>query len=119
MLYVSLRDGTVRRYDLRSSNGIEAWSEDSSDPGFVPSVRGLALGSDGSRVDLPAPRRFRRPVVYRVEVVRDRAGERLGERISAVCDDVVVSLTMHLNGRVGRFRLDVDRRGTARFVPGS
>lgn len=118
MLYVSLRDGSVRRYDLLTPDGRDAWFDDSSDRGYVPSVRGLALGSNGSRVDLPAPRRFRR-LIYRAEVVEDREGVPLAERVSAVCDDVVVSLTMHLNGRTGRFRLDVDRRGTARFVPSS
>lgn len=119
MLYVSLRDGSVRKYDLRVAGEIETWSEDSSDPVFVSSVRGIALGSDGSRADLPAPRRFTRRVVYRAEVVRDREGEPIAERVSAICDDVVVSLTMHLGDRVGRFRFDVDHRGTARFVPSS
>ena len=115
MLYVSLRDGTVRQYDLRTPGGIGAWSEDSSAPGFGPSVRGVALGCEGPRVALPAPRRFRRPIVYLVELVRTRGGEPLAERISAVCDEVVVSLTMHLNARAGRFRLDLDRR---RSLPG-
>jgi hypothetical protein len=116
VLYVSLRDGTVRRYDLRAPEGRNSWAVDSTARGYVASVRGVALGSDGSRVDLPAPRRFRR-VLYRAELVRDRGGEPLAERVSAVCDDVVVSLTMHLNGRSRRFRFDVDRRGTARFLP--
>lgn len=117
MLYVSLRDGSVRKYDL-TAGGIEAWSEDVSDPVFVSSVSGIAVGSEGVRADLPAPRRFKRRIVYRVELVRDRDDEPIAERILAICDDVVVSLTMHLNDR-GRFRFDVDRRGTARFIPAS
>ena len=118
MLYVSLRDGSVRKYDLRTDSGLSDCSTELLELGVASAVRGLALGLDGARVDLPAPRRFRR-VVYRAEVVLDRAGAVVSERVSAVCDDVVVSLTMHLNGRGGRFRLDVDRRGTARFLPGS
>lgn len=114
MLYVSLRDGTARRYDLRSPDGLEAWSSDSVRPDFVGAIRGIALGLEGARADLPAPRRFRR-VIYRVEVLG--ADDPVAERVSAVCDDVVVSLTMYLNGRSGRFRFDVDRRGTARFIP--
>jgi hypothetical protein len=118
VLYVSLRDGTVRRYDLLA-HGIEDWYRDVSEPAFGSLVRGVALGSDGSRADLPAPRRFRRRIVHRVEVVRGDDDVPIAERISAICDDVVVTLTMHLGGRVGRFRIDVDRRGTARFVAGS
>lgn len=114
MLYVSLRDGTVRKYDLRIPDEFEAWSSDSTNPMFVELIRGIALGSEGSRADLPAPKRFRR-VIYRAEVLGSE--ETTAERISAICDDVVVSLTMYLNGRAGRFRCDVDRRGTARFIP--
>jgi hypothetical protein len=116
VLLVSLRDGSTRRYDLREVGGRDEWSSDSGDRLFVASIRGVCLTSNGVRVDLPVPRRFRR-IRYGAELVEGEDGP-IAERVTAFCDDVVLALTMHLNGRTGRFRLDLDRRGTARFVPG-
>jgi hypothetical protein len=118
VLYVSRRDGTVRTYDLRTVEGRREWSTDARDPSWQRGVSGAALGSDGHRADLPLPRRFKQ-VTYSAELVLDKAGEPTAERISAICDGVVVALTMYLNGRTGRFRVDADRRGTRRFIPDS
>jgi hypothetical protein len=118
VLFVNRRDGTVRRYDLRTEGGRRDWSVDAVDPRWLGEVSAVALGTDGHRIDLPRPRRFR-DLTYSAGIVRDRRGEAVAERVVAVADGVVVSLTMHLNGRSGRFRLDVDRRGTPRFRPDS
>jgi hypothetical protein len=116
VLYVSRRDGSVRSYDLRTEGGRRDWSSESADPRWADEVSGVALGSDGSRADLPRPRRFP-SVAFAAELLLDRDDEPVAERVAAICGDVVVTLTMHLNGRSGRFRLDVDRRGTPRFRP--
>ncbi len=118
MLYVSRRDGSVRGYDLRTIEGRREWSTDARDPSWQRGVSGVALAEGGHRADLPVPRRFN-SVSYSAELVLDRAGEPTAERISAICDGVVLSLTMYLNGRGGRFRVDADRRGTRRFMPDS
>jgi hypothetical protein len=118
VLYVSRRDGSVRTYDLRTVEGRRDWAADARDPSWQRGVSGVALAANGSRADLPVPRRFRN-VTYSAELVYDRAGEPTAEKVSAVCDDVVLSVTMWLNGRSSRFRFDADRRGTRRFIPSS
>lgn len=118
MLYVNRRDGSVRRYDLGTEEGRRDWSSDTADPRWADEVSGVALGVDGHRTDLPRPRRFTE-LTFSAELLLDRDEEPVAERVAAICGDVVVSLTMHLNGRTGRFRLEVDRRGTPRFRPGS
>lgn len=118
MLYVSRRDGSVRTYDLRTVEGRREWAADARDPTWQRGVSGVALGQEGARADLPVPRRFK-VVTYSAELVLDRGGEPTAERISAICDGVVLSVTMYLNGRSGRFRVDADRRGTRRYIPSS
>lgn len=116
MLYVSRDDGSVLSLDLRSEAGLETWRHLTTEPGFHQSVRGLALADGPHRADLPVPRRFR-VEAYDAEVIRDKAGEPVAECVRAWLDDVLVTLTMHLNGRTGRFRVDLDRRGKVRFRP--
>jgi hypothetical protein len=117
MLYVSRRDGTTRSYDLLSNEGRREFLLDArqSNP---DEVRSVALASNGARADLPVPRRFR-VVSYEASLELDREGEPTAEIVSAICDGVVLSMTMYLNGRSGRFRFDVDRRGTPRYRPPS
>lgn len=81
-------------------------------------LTGVALGDAGSRVDLPLPRRFRE-VRFSAEVLLDRSNSPVAEKVSALADGVLVSLTMYLNGRNGRFRVDLDKRGRARWIPTS
>lgn len=118
MIYVSRRDGSVRTYDLRTFEGRRDWAVDARDPFWQRAVTGVALAANGVRADLPLPRRFR-DVTYAAELVHDRTGEPTAERVFAYCDGVVLSITMYLNGRSGRFRVDADRRGTRRFIPSS
>ena len=115
MLYVSLRNGTTTSFDLGDPDGFRAWEILASDPS---GLTGLALSADGYRADLPLPRRFRE-LRFSAEVLRGADGVATAERILAVADGVVLSLTMRLNGRVGRFRVDLDKRGKARWVPPS
>ena len=115
MLFVSRRDGTVRRYDLRV-NGLREFENDVADPEWVLGVSGVALGFGDARADLPRPKGFFEDTVYEAELLRDDL-DPVAERVVAVVDGVVISLTMYLNGRSGRFRVDVDHRGTPRFVP--
>lgn len=114
MLYASLRDGSVRSYDLRADP--PAHAEDLRV--LRTEITALSLATDGHRADLPLPRRFR-SVAFSAEVVRDRDGEVVAERVAAFCDGVHLSLTMHLNGRTGRFRVDLDRKGVRRYIPRS
>ncbi len=117
MLYVSRRDGTTRSYNLESNDGRREFISDAR--AISPEeVRSVALASNGVRADLPVPRRFR-VVSYEAGVELDRDGDPVAEIVSAICDGVVVSLRMYLNGRLGRFRFDVDRRGTPRYRPTS
>lgn len=113
MLYASLRDGKVLTFDLSTPEGSGAWENLASDPS---ALTGVALGADGHRADLPLPRRFR-DVRFSAEVLRDRGGAPTAERVSVTADGVVLSLTMRLNGRAGRFRLDLDKRGRPRWTP--
>lgn len=113
MLYVNLRDGSALNLDLTSEEGRSAWRRLARDP---REIRGVALGQDGRRADLPLPRRFRE-LAFEAEHLADPDGHPLAERISVLADGVVLTLTMHLNGREGRFRVDLDKRGRARFRP--
>ena len=115
MLYASLSDGRVLTLDLQTPDGLRAWEELTSGSDVL---RGVALGTAAGRADLPLPRRFRE-VAFSAEVLRDREGAPVAERVSALADGVLLSLTMHLNGRAGRFRIDLDKRGRARWLPAS
>lgn len=115
MLYVSRRDGTSVAYDLRRGDDRRRFAVDARATG-LPAIRAVSLAANGARADLPVPRRLT-VVGYAARLDLDRAGEPVAEVVSAVCDGVVASLTMYLNGASGRFRLDVDRRGTPRFRP--
>lgn len=115
MLYVSRRDGTVRRFDLRTEEGRLGCDAELA---VVGEVSGVALGMGDRRADLPRPRRLR-ILAYAGECIRDEGGDPLAERVRVVCDGVSISLTMHLTGRRGRFSVAVDRVGTPRFRPGS
>lgn len=115
MLYASLNDGRVLTFDLLTPEGLRAWETLASGPAGG-ALTGVALGQDGARTDLPLPRRFRE-VRFSAEVLRDRAGDPAAERVSALADGVLLALTMHLNGRSGRFRVDLDKRGRARWTP--
>jgi len=117
LLYASLHDGRVLTFDLLTPGGLRDWETLASGP-TGGALTGVALGQDGSRTDLPLPRRFR-DVRFSAEVLRDRAGEPAAERVSALADGVLLSLTMYLNGRSGRFRVDLDKRGRARWTPSS
>jgi hypothetical protein len=118
VLYVNLRDGSALTLDLWTEDGENEWTSRADDPAFHTSVRGVSLALDGHRADLPLPRRFR-SVRFSAEVIRDGDGRAVAERVSANADGVLLSLTMYLNGRSGRFRVDLDKRGRARFCPGS
>ena len=118
MLYVNLRDGSALTLALGTDEGSSEWAERSARPEFHQSVRGISLALNGSRTDLPLPRRCR-DVTFEAELIRDNDGEPVAERVSAIADGVVLSLTMYLNGRGGRFRVDLDKRGRPRFLPGS
>lgn len=112
MLYVAVRDGRTLRIDLGDEDDLSLWREVSSDP---DSIRGVSLATSSARSDLPLPRRFSE-VRYEVEVIRSDEGV-VAERVSAVCDGVVCTLTMYTNGKSGRFRVDLDKRGRRRFRP--
>lgn len=116
MLYVARSDGRVLRFDLHAADDVRAWLTLASAADFHANVRSLALAYEGHRADLPMPRRFRE-VRYEAELVRDVGGRPVAECVSAVLDGVVISLTMYLNGRSGRFRVDLDKRGQRRFRP--
>jgi len=116
VLYVSRQDGSVLPVDLRTEDGAQTWRSIAAAPDFPHTVRGLALAEGPHRADLPLPRRFR-VEAFDAEVVRNGAGEPVAERVRAWLDDVLVTLSMHLNGRAGRFRVDLDRRGKLRYRP--
>jgi hypothetical protein len=116
-LYASLIDGRVMPFDILTPDGLRGWETLASGPDGG-ALTGVALGTGGARADLPLPRRFR-GVRFSAEVLRDRAGEPAAERVSALSDGVLLSLTMFLNGRSGRFRVDLDKRGRARWTPPS
>lgn len=116
MLYVNLDDGSVLTLDLQAVSEERRWRGLVSDPSFHETVRGISLALNGHRTDLPLPKRFRE-IKFDAEVLRDKEGAAVAERISAHADGVVLSLTMYLNGRGGRFRVDLDKKGRARFVP--
>ena len=114
MLYVAVSDGRTFRIDLGSESDLSLLKSFSG-PG---EVRSIALSVGGHRADLPLPRRFH-SVEFEAEVVRDADGEAVAERVAAVCDGVYLSLTMSTNGQLGRFRIDLDKRGRRRFAPRS
>lgn len=115
---MNLDDGSVLSIDLRTVDGLRLWRERSLDPGFSMTVRGVSLALGDHRADLPLPRRFRE-LSFSAEVIRDRDDREVAERVSVHADGVVLSLTLHLNGRSGRFRVDLDKRGRPRFRPES
>ena len=102
-------------FDLLTPEGRDGWETLVDGP---EAITGVALGTASGRVDLPLPRRFRE-VRFSAEVLRGRGGAPAAERVSAEADGVLLSLTMHLNGRSGRFRVDLDKRGRARWMPSS
>ena len=116
MLFINLSDGSALTLDLGTEDGREEWSARAADPSFHRSVRGLSLAQNGSRADLPLPRRFR-TIRFDAELVLDRDGDPVAERVSAEADGVFLALTMYLNGRSRRFRVDLDKRGRCRFSP--
>lgn len=118
MLLLTLRDGTSLSLDLGEPGDRAAWAARSSDPTFPATVTSISLVVGGQRADLPVPRRFR-ALAFEAGVERDPEGRPVAERVAALADDVVLSLTAYVNGRSGRFRVDLDRRGRARFRPPS
>lgn len=113
MLFVATSDGRTLKIDLEDEDDLSLWREVSSDPDLI---RGVSLGVNGSRADLPLPRRFAE-VRYEAELVVADDGRAVAERATVVCDGAVCTLTMFLNGHSGRFRVDLDKRGRRRFRP--
>lgn len=116
MLHVNLGDGSVVTFDLSSERGRSEWMKASARNDFRRSIRGISLSSGEHRSDVPFPRRFRE-ALFEAEFVRSSDGIPVAERASVLADGVVLTLTMYLNGRVGRFRVDLDRRGRPRYRP--
>lgn len=113
MLYVATSDGRTLKIDLEDEDDLSLWREVSSDPDLI---RGISLASNGSRADLPLPRRFS-DVRYEAEIIRNDEESVVAERATVVCDGAVCILTMYTNGHSGRFRVDLDKRGRRRFRP--
>lgn len=116
MLYATLRDGRSRAWDLLDPTSARDWVNFETDPRSRSLLTSLALGTPAHRADLPLPRRFRR-LRFRAEVLRDGEGVPLAERLVAQADGVHLALTLHLNGRSGRVRVDLDNRGSPRWAP--
>jgi len=115
VIYVNLSDGTALSLDLRTREGRGRWETLFANPEFHASVRGVSLAYNGTRVDLPLPRRFS-SVRYSAELISDREGSPVAEEISAEAGDVYLSVRIFY-GEVGRLRVDLDRRGKRRFNP--
>jgi len=111
---VAVRDGRVLRFDLGDPADVRRWAELATDVRFHESVTSVSVGSNGSRMDLPLPRRFR-DVRFDAEVIV-KDGERVGERVTAYADSVSIQLTMYTSGRS---RVDLERIGRRRWIPGS
>ncbi len=116
MLHVNLGDGTAVTFDLALERGRSEWREASARKDFQRSIRGVSLSSGTHRSDLPLPRRFRE-VAFEAEFVESSDRIPMVERVSVIADDIVLTLTLFLNGRIGRFRVDLDRRGKPRYRP--
>ena len=116
MLLINFSDGSAVTIDLKTDEGNSGWFEKSNDPEFHKSVRGISLSLNGHRTDLPLPKRFKN-IIFNAELIRNKEGKPVAERVSAIADDIVLSLTMYLNGRSGRFRVDLDKRGKIRYRP--
>lgn len=116
MLHVNLGDGSVVTFDLAAERGRREWREASARDDFRRSIRGISLSFGEHRSDLPLPRRFRE-VSFEAEFVKSSDGTPVAERVTVLADGVLLTFTMYLNGRVGRFRVDLDRRGRARYRP--
>lgn len=113
MLYVATSDGKTLKIDLANEDDLKLWREISS---IRKMIRSVSLGIDGSQVDLPLPRRFNE-VRYEAELIRNAEGEPVAEQASVICDGALCTLTMYLNGRSGRYKVGLDKRGKRRFRP--
>lgn len=116
MIHVNLGDGTVVTFDLASERGRSEWREASARDDFQRSIRGVSLSYGKYRSDLPLPRRFRE-VAFEADFVENSNGTPIAEYISVIADGIVLTLTLFLDGRAGRFRVDLDRRGKPRYRP--
>jgi hypothetical protein len=116
VLCVNLNSGSVINLDLLTKKGDLRWKDLASDPSFHSSIRGISLILNGHRADLPIPKRFNK-ITFSAELIKSKENQAVAERITACADGVVLSLTMYLNGRSGRFRIDLDKKGRPRFRP--
>jgi len=112
VIYVNLKNGISKTYDSAAAEDLREFNELS-----FAEIRGVALGSNGVRVDLPNPRRFG-AVSLEAELVVDGDSTPVAERVTAIADGIVLSITRYLSGRQhGRVRIDLDKRGRPRWRP--
>lgn len=114
MIVLNRRDGKTERFDLADEAETKRLNVLGADPQAASAITGFALKIEGRSTTLPTPKRFRR-VSFFAEVVRDRDGSVVGERLSVQADEIEVSATMWI--LTDSARVEIWKKGRRVFSP--
>jgi hypothetical protein len=115
MVKANLKDGRTLTFDLASEVGSAEWQALQADPTFQSQVTGLGVHWDGELYMFPLPKTFLR-LAFSAELLRDRKGAIIGERIGCQADDILGTLTVYFSAVPKLARYDLRRIGRPRFL---
>ena len=109
MVLANLKDGTTQAFNLSHQTAFDHLQSLIK----AHSITALSLHSDHTQTTLPIPKKFRSPPVFGVELIHNRDGIPVGERIFAQAGNVRVSLTLTYTSKL--VRCDLVKVGTMRY----
>ena len=112
MVLANVLDGSTCKFDLTSQS-------DADKLGLLLTsgkVTALSILCDNQTLVLTRPTRFHNEPILGAELLRDRAGQPVGESIYAQAGDVRASITKTFQSRLARY--DLVRTGTMQYNAG-